>query len=149
MKVAIISDSHGNKIGIDYLFKNYTFDYLIHTGDGVGDLKLYSNLENVITVSGNCDIFSSEVEEKIVDICDKKIFVTHGHKYGVKGGLDRLIARGRECGADIVLYGHTHNANYMYEDNMLIINPGVFQRGKCVMLTLGDKISIENIEIKL
>ena len=149
MKVAIISDSHGNKDGIDYLFNNYSFDYLIHTGDGIGDLRLYSNLENVITVSGNCDIFSSEVSDKIINIAGKKIFITHGHIYGVKRGLDRLISKGKQLGVDIILYGHTHNANYFYEDNMLIINPGAFQKGKCAILTLGEDVYIENIEINL
>ena len=37
-----------------------------------------------------------------------KLFVTHGHAYGVKSGLGRLAERAKTLGADVVLYGHTH-----------------------------------------
>ena len=147
MKLLLISDSHGNKAGIDKLFKRYQFDYLFHMGDGVKDLGLYSNLDNVICVAGNCDMFSYEAEERVVKIVDKKILITHGHRYSVKSGLSKLIARGNELSVDLIFYGHTHNANYLYEDNIYIVNPGAFQKGKCVMLTIDDEVTIENLEI--
>jgi predicted phosphodiesterase len=34
--------------------------------------------------------------------------LTHGHEWGVKGGLGALIAHAADVGADIVLFGHTH-----------------------------------------
>ena len=30
----------------------------------------------------------------------------HGHKYGVKYGYNSIYYRGKEIGADIVLFGH-------------------------------------------
>ena len=55
MKIVIISDSHGNKLAIDTVFKTIEFDYLFFLGDGLNDLGDYIYLDNVIAVSGNCD----------------------------------------------------------------------------------------------
>ena len=149
MKLAIISDSHGNKKAVKYLFDNYQFDYLFYLGDGINDIGSYKYLNNVYVVSGNCDIFSTDVEERIVELEKNKILVTHGHGYGVKRDLDKLIARGKELNCNIVLYGHTHNANYIDIDDMYVINPGALQKGQGVILTIDDKISLENIKIDI
>ena len=37
-----------------------------------------------------------------------RILLTHGHRYGVKNGLGGLLNRAAQEGADIVLFGHTH-----------------------------------------
>lgn len=48
----------------------------------------------------------------------------HGHKYGVKRSLETLKAAARKKGADILLYGHTHERFCSYEDGLYIMNPG-------------------------
>jgi predicted phosphodiesterase len=73
LRIAVISDSHGNRKAVNYLFENYKFDYLIHCGDGVADLGNYIYLDNVFAVSGNCDIFSIEDDEKIIQLENKKV----------------------------------------------------------------------------
>lgn len=149
MRIAVVSDSHGNKKAINHLFESYKFDYLFHCGDGVGDLGNYIYLDNVYGVSGNCDIFSSEVNERIIEINKNKFLLTHGHKYNVKRDLERLIVRGKELNCDFIFYGHTHNANYFNVDNMYIINPGALQKGKCVIVNIEDGLSVENINIDI
>lgn len=57
MKIAIISDSHGERNGMNALFEKDDFDYLFFLGDGLSDLGAYVNLDNVFAVSGNCDFF--------------------------------------------------------------------------------------------
>ena len=52
-----------------------------------------------------------------------RIFATHGDKFGVKFGTQRLISEARKIGADIVLYGHTHCGENRYEDGIYILNP--------------------------
>lgn len=147
MKIIVISDSHGNKKAIDLLFNNYKFDYLVHCGDGVSDLGDYIYLDNVFAVSGNCDIFSNEVDERIIELGKKKILITHGHRYGVKRDLDKLIARGKELNCNFIFYGHTHNANYISIDNIYVINPGALQKGKGVIISVDKNISVENISL--
>jgi putative phosphoesterase len=126
MKLILISDSHGNKEGIDKIFSQLDFDYLFFMGDGLSDLGTYINLEYVYAVSGNCDFFSRVDNEKCLELGEYKIFMTHGNKYGVKSSLNHLIERGDEVGANLVFYGHTHRQNIEYINNVYYINPGKF-----------------------
>lgn len=126
MKIAVISDSHGNIVGIDKLFSEKTFDYLFFLGDGIGDLGLYKNLENVYTVSGNCDFFSSEPNERIFELDGLKFLITHGNRFGVKHNIAPLVSYAKECGVDYVFYGHTHNQKIEQIGGIYYINPGSF-----------------------
>ena len=54
----------------------------------------------------------------------KGFFITHGHKYGVKMGLNNIFYKGKEVEVDAVLFGHTHIKIISKEDGLWIINPG-------------------------
>ena len=41
-------------------------------------------------------------------IADKRVFITHGHRFYVGSGVERLREYALENGYDIVMYGHTH-----------------------------------------
>ncbi|MFA7637616.1 MAG: YfcE family phosphodiesterase, partial [Monoglobales bacterium] len=75
-------------------------------------------------VSGNCDFFDTEPSDKAFEIEGFKFFITHGHPYGVKTSLDRLISHAKENKVDCVLFGHTHIPICEKIDGMLILNPG-------------------------
>ncbi len=116
-------------------------DAIIFLGDGlrdiisadIGDIPIYS-------VAGNCDagsVFfdSSTPTEQNLIMGDKRIFFTHGHKYGVKSTLTPFLSEGVKRGADIILFGHTHAAfervlspeneyGIKTEKNVYIMNPG-------------------------
>ena len=53
-----------------------------------------------------------------------KIFYTHGNYYGVKSGRYNIISAARDRGAQVLLYGHTHEAFTDYEDGLYLMNPG-------------------------
>jgi putative phosphoesterase len=109
-------------------------DAIIFLGDGlrdiisadIGDIPIYS-------VAGNCDagsVFfdnSTPIEQNLV-IGDKRIFFTHGHKYGVKSTLSPLLCEGVKRGADIILFGHTHMptelCEYAFDKRIQLFNPG-------------------------
>lgn len=103
-------------------------DRLIHLGNGLRDLqtacKAYPSLPVLSVRGNNDDSFFNAPAEQTADICGKRIFMAHGHTYGVKLGLGRLLAAGRRRGADIVLFGHTHAPRCIHEGGMLVINPG-------------------------
>ena len=45
--------------------------------------------------------------------------------WGVKSGYDRAFAQARAVGADILLFGHTHQALCrQLEDGLWVLNPG-------------------------
>jgi putative phosphoesterase len=127
MRILVISDSHGNwQQAIRAWEQAAQPETIIHLGDGCRDtdhLSLISGRE-VIRVAGNCDIGLVEARELLIEVGNKMLLLTHGDIYGVKSGLSRLEQRGKEVGADIVLFGHTHHATIVTLSGMLIINPG-------------------------
>lgn len=129
MRIGVISDTHGNLYMAQKAIKQMgKIDLLLHAGDHYQDALL---LEQELTipvksVKGNCDYGADAEGEKIIELAEigVKIFLTHGHKYGVKSGLNRLFYRGLELGADIIIFGHTHIPFYQQEGKMHLLNPG-------------------------
>ncbi|ERI94239.1 phosphodiesterase family protein [Clostridiales bacterium oral taxon 876 str. F0540] len=127
MQIAVISDTHRHSYSINRaadIIKD--MDMLIHLGDNVDDVEIFKeNFKGkIINVRGNCDFTSFTPRERLEEIEGKKIFITHGDKYSVKYDLLRLKYRAKEVGADIVLFGHTHQSLELYEDGIWFINPG-------------------------
>lgn len=131
MRIVILSDSHGNvPLAIQACDMAEPFDMLFHLGDGVEDVKLlvHAGITPCLYVAGNCDFDSSVPRELIWEGEEKRVLLTHGHMYGVKSGLSRLIARAKECKVDMVLYGHTHLAAKQVVDGILVVNPGALNK---------------------
>lgn len=128
MLIAVISDTHGNKniiLKIRQEIKKRNIKGVIHLGDNIDDVEeIIEGLDcKFYGVRGNCDL-SSFPEELIVSIENKRFFITHGHRYGVKAGLNNIFYKGRELGVDAVLFGHTHIKIISKEEGMWVINPG-------------------------
>ncbi|MDO4748034.1 MAG: metallophosphoesterase [Eubacteriales bacterium] len=128
MRILVVSDTHGDF----YSFKKAveaqrSAEIIIHCGDSRDELDnirmLYPN-KAIIAVKGNCDFSSMlpSVEDRVIE--GKKLFITHGHLYNAKMTLYPLCCAAREAKADIVLFGHTHNAIAEYDDGLYILNPG-------------------------
>ncbi len=127
MKALVVSDTHGIVIPlISILREKREFDMFFFLGDYVGDGETIGKSLNLEThiVSGNGDFGSSYPTEKIVQVMDKRILLTHGHKQRVKYGIQNLYYFSREKEVDITLFGHNHMASYEKIDDLYIINPG-------------------------
>lgn len=127
MHALIISDSHGRANDVMKAVELTKPDAVFHLGDGRNDCRgfglLYSDIE-LFCVSGNCD-FSGHLEaSRIVNIEGVRIFMTHGHPFKVKLGLQPLVNYAKKYKADVVLYGHTHVRDHDIHDGMIVINPG-------------------------
>lgn len=116
MELLVMSDSHGARKNIDEALSRQIKkpDAILFLGDGLRDIA-YTDLggATLFAVCGNNDLYplirGVEVDEELVfTLGDKKIMMVHGHKYGVKAGLQRLLLTAAAREADIVLYGHTH-----------------------------------------
>ena len=128
-RIIVISDTHRH---MDYALRvldNLSeYDMIIHLGDYSADAasleRLYKNV-TVVSVCGNNDFPSpSSPAEREIEIDGVKLFLTHGHKYGVKFGYERIYLRALELGAQVVLFGHTHVPICEKEDGVLMLNPG-------------------------
>ncbi len=127
MKIGIISDTHGNIDKVVNEFKDSDVNLILHLGDNSEDgIIIEKKLQReVIAVRGNCDFYDRKNPlERIIEIGDKKIFMTHGHEYNVKREMNTLYYRGKELEVDIVLFGHTHIPYLNIGEKLKIFNPG-------------------------
>ena len=153
-KILIFSDSHGySKYMHKALEMHSDAEMIIHLGDGSRDLSILfpeHTTAPLLFIEGNgesggwvqIDRKHPPIENGFVKFDGKKIFATHGHKYNVKSGLSNLISQGYEKGADIILFGHTHQAFSQYipagtnlglmgktDRPLIIFNPGSIGSG--------------------
>lgn len=127
MRVGVLSDTHGAvKEATRALQCMGEINALVHAGDFYVDaLYLRSVFEGpVYAVAGNCDSHSGGPEELTVTLEGHRIFITHGHLFRVKHGLQGLFYKAREIGAEAVVFGHTHIPLNLWENSILFFNPG-------------------------
>lgn len=134
MRIVVISDSHGHGSVVDRIIRNEPkAEIVIFLGDVTSDIEDFTyeyTDKKFYIVSGNCDIFSHYPYTTVADINGVKIFITHGHTLGVKGGTGALASAARQSDCKIALYGHTHVPYTKYEDGLYIVNPGSCARSR-------------------
>jgi predicted phosphodiesterase len=83
------------------------------------------------------------VPETLVEkVCGVKLFMTHGHIHKVKAGLGALIADASRTGSQAVLFGHTHSAYCVCEeDGLWVVNPGScgYYGGSAALMEVRDQ----------
>ena len=132
-RILVVADSHGSFDRLNAIIEQeQPFSHLVHCGDGIGDLHHVSLPEGtvVIAVEGNMDEgrVASHDAMTVEEIGNRRIMVTHGHEYSVKDGISDLAREGRELGAEIIFFGHTH-AQMLRRDHAILFNPGPASRG--------------------
>lgn len=131
VRIIIFSDTHNNASRMEKVLNTIIgVDAVIHCGDGMGDVEAIKDEFAKISffgVRGNCDYKPGKAEQ-LLELGGKKIFVTHGHGYNVKSEHDfeytTIRERGRELGADAVLFGHTHIPYNRNWGDIVVMNPG-------------------------
>lgn len=127
MRILVVSDTHGNSARfLEIVKKHDDIDTVVFLGDGLSDLGYVNANANrtLYYVRGNCDWSSDAPKSRFVELGGKKVFITHGHEYSVKFGLESLIEAANARRADLVLFGHTHAPYNTYMDGLYIVNPG-------------------------
>lgn len=129
MRILVFSDTHNYLEGCIKTINNIIgVDMIIHAGDHASDAedlkKMFPDID-VRYVKGNCDI-STAPAELLIEAGGKKIFVTHGHLFGVKSDsqYSKLISEAKKLGADIAVFGHTHISCCKKIDEFYLLNPG-------------------------
>ncbi len=129
MKILVFSDSHGRfETMAKAVEAEGKVDMIIHAGDVVRDaedLEIMFSKIPVAYVRGNNDMWEMGVpDERFFTYDGVKIFVTHGHTYGVKYSSAKLLKKGTELGADICIFGHTHQVYLERAGKVTLFNPG-------------------------
>ena len=131
MRILVFSDSHSGMSFMRRCAQALKPDVLIHLGDHYDDgeaIRDENPNASVYLLPGNCDRYRAPIHameiltQRIGGVC---FYMTHGHLHGVKMTLVRLLRDARAAGADVVLYGHTHQAYCQREeDGLWVMNPG-------------------------
>ena len=127
MIIAVVSDTHGIVLPVAYSLQRNKVDIVLHLGDYASDAKKIEQITGmeIYAVAGNCDENSKDVpEELVLEIRRKKFFLTHGHNYDVDNGIDKIVEKAKEVGADYALFGHTHVHIRERVDGITVLNPG-------------------------
>ncbi|MDR2183130.1 MAG: YfcE family phosphodiesterase [Clostridiales bacterium] len=129
MKILVFSDSHGvTKLMMD-IVGNYAENLacVMFLGDYLRDIEKVSSKFQDITfhaVPGNCDFYSNLSRELTLEADGKKIWLTHGDRFGVKSGYAHIEAAAAARGADICLFGHSHKPIVYEKKGTVFLNPG-------------------------
>jgi len=118
---------------MDYAVSQVSPDIIFHLGDNIDDItRICEKMPDMTfhAVKGNCDSQSAGVNEKILTIENIRILMTHGHEHHVKEGLSLLKKHALELEANLVLFGHTHGAAIVKEENITFMNPGQMEEHK-------------------
>lgn len=157
MRIALLSDTHGNHVGALRAIEQVTpVDLVIHLGDGQEDMRLIAPALNMPAhaLAGNCDQFPAAPRELQLSLAGRTILATHGDLYRVKLGLAPLVQHAKSINAELVAFGHTHSALVTIVDGITLVNPGALAKGErypslaIVTLKNGGEISAEIVEVK-
>ena len=164
MYALIFSDSHGKTKNMQEIIDRQGGDLhaVFFLGDGLRDVdSLDSGSSELYYVRGNCDVFAPLAEdEELVFFGGVRIFMTHGHRYSVKSGYSAAAEKALRKGADILLFGHTHQplcvlinegekiGDTVAKKDLWIFNPGSIEEGHFGLLTVrNSKILLNNASI--
>lgn len=127
MRILVVSDTHRKDDLFYKLIKESgKLDMVIHCGDTEGGECVMENACDCpfVCVCGNNDFFSYSPKECELELEGHKLFVTHGHFYGVSKDNRRITDEAKARGCDIVLFGHTHVPELEERRGITLLNPG-------------------------
>ena len=146
MRILVLSDSHGAVYRMRQAVELTEPQQILFLGDCLPDAdKLQREFPHIplTTVPGNCDWGSADEPERLIELRGKRILMMHGHTRSVKYTLMNATYAAKEYGADILLFGHTHEPYLNQEKEMLVCNPGSLARGDyAVMMQEGADCQI-------
>ena len=140
----VVSDTHGRVSLLEQILEEQpSADRVFFLGDGLSDAVKVTGYYPRLTlfgVAGNCDRYPAGEDIKETVINGIRIVYCHGHTLGVKHGLNRLKDYAVAHKANLVLFGHTHTAFYLYENGIHFLNPGSPARpaGSCASYAVAD-----------
>ena len=153
MKIGIVSDSHGSTRAIDRMLSHPAAEGVtlwLHAGDITPDAEYLAMVTEgkakVRYVAGNSDWPEPGARyDDVVEAAGHRIFLTHGHMYGVRFTTKMLCDAAGESGCDIAVYGHTHVAE-VSTGHITVLNPDGRQKG--VRSVTVDGVAIEGNTVK-
>lgn len=126
MRILVFSDTHGNIENCVKVSNQIVgVDLIIHLGDMKSDALKIEKITGIKVeyVMGNNE-FSYGKTTKILEVQNKRIFISHGHTLGVKYDKTKMAEKTKSVAADIGLFGHTHIPFDLMVGGVRLLNPG-------------------------
>ena len=114
MKILIVSDTHRYLGNLQMaLEEEGQVDMLIHLGDIEHQMADVIQMAGcpVHMIAGNNDFLCNLPEEKEFEIGSYRVWITHGHRYGVSFDTEEIKEEARILGADIVMWPYASSAS--------------------------------------
>ena len=146
MRILIISDSHGDTKRFDKAITSFEPDMIVHLGDIERDVEYIESVYPDIPVHavlGNNDPWVRRESDKVIEVEGIKIFMTHGHLYGVWDKGERIAQRAEALGCSVALFGHSHVPSDEVFGSVRVFNPGSISRPRVGEYSVGI-LEIEN-----
>jgi putative phosphoesterase len=144
----LISDTHG-LVRPDVHKALEGVELILHSGDVGGDsiLDELALIAPVHAVRGNTDPPGDpRLPESIeVRVGGVRIHVSHGHETGAPTP-EKLLAR---YDADVIVYGHTHEALVVKADGRWVVNPGAAGPRRFNILPSVARLTIRGTEVSI
>lgn len=130
MRLCAASDSHGNFDALCRMLNRQRPECLLFLGDGVREALQAGQVFGVpvLAVAGNCDLACPEPVTRQPAPAGFPLFLTHGHKFGVKAGLGELERAAEQARAKAAFFGHTHQPLLREKGPIALYNPGSIGR---------------------
>ncbi|MBQ9327638.1 MAG: metallophosphoesterase [Solobacterium sp.] len=121
IKIVAVSDNHSLMDLIPVIPMEFpNADYFLHCGDSREPVRRYGPYAQV---RGNNDFYNVP-EQRILELGEHRIFMTHGTRLVYIGSYDYLAEAARKNDCDIALFGHTHVYCDEMIDGVRCLNPG-------------------------
>lgn len=102
-------------------------DEILHLGDCLPDVQClqfaFPGLP-IEVVPGNCDGWTDRESFRLLEREGVRLLLGHGHQWQVKLGVMKALTAAQCAQADVLLFGHTHQALCQKEGNLWVLNPG-------------------------
>ncbi len=154
MIAGILSDTHGSRAALRRALAAVPdADCWLHAGDYSQDADCLRQLTDVpvYAACGNCDGYETSAKiDEYITLEGRSIWLTHGHHYAVKRGMQELRYWAHRYEADLVVFGHTHLPVIHSYDKRIFLNPGsAAYSGSCARVKIDDSgIEAEILPIK-
>jgi len=129
MIIGVLSDTHSLIIPAPLIERFKSVDLIIHAGDlcDIHTLKLLKKIALTKAVQGNMDepAVKKKLPLKEIIVCGHlKIGVVHGNIGDTREALKNAMSSFKDDKMDVVIYGHSHQAQSGQIGTTLYFNPG-------------------------
>lgn len=149
MRLLVFSDNHRDKDAVRLMIaQNPGLIHMISLGDSEMREKDLTEM-NIYGVKGNYPFEPKFPTELTLEFEGVRVYFTHGHLYGVKMGLSRLLNHALYNEIQMVCFGHTHRAMVRDIQGVIFVNPGSLSRTKLFAKASYALIDIEPKSIQV